>query len=174
MDAFPYLFCTRCGGSRLTARTYRLFECQNCGFEHYLNPIVAVAAILSDSTGKILLIRRANNPGKGKLAVPGGIVDPGETAEEAVRREVLEEVNLRIDSIEYFVSFPNEYPYQGVNYPALDLFFIGAVASFKDARAMEEVRSIQYSAVNEIDLREIAFPSIARTLELYRDKNNRD
>ena len=58
-------------------------------------PVVGVGAIILDGD-RILLEKRKNPPGKGKWSVPGGLVDLGETAEEAVIREVKEETGLEV------------------------------------------------------------------------------
>jgi len=58
-------------------------------------PIVAVGALIYDEEEKkILLIRRASDPGKGKFSIPGGVVELGENLINAVKREVMEEVNI--------------------------------------------------------------------------------
>ncbi len=59
-------------------------------------PIVGVGVAIVDE-GKILLVQRANDPGKGLWAVPGGKVDHGETLREAAVREVLEETGLDVE-----------------------------------------------------------------------------
>ncbi|MCG8923877.1 NUDIX hydrolase [Lentzea sp. CC55] len=56
--------------------------------------IRCVGAIAHDSNGRLLLVRRANPPGEGMWSVPGGRVEPGETDEAAVTREVFEETGL--------------------------------------------------------------------------------
>ena len=56
--------------------------------------IPCVGAVLRDATGRLLLVRRANEPGRGLWSVPGGRVEPGETPAEAVVREVAEETGL--------------------------------------------------------------------------------
>jgi mutator protein MutT len=58
-------------------------------------PVVGVGAIILNGD-QILLEKRKNPPGKGKWSVPGGLVDLGETAEEAVIREVKEETGLEV------------------------------------------------------------------------------
>jgi ADP-ribose pyrophosphatase len=82
-----YRHCTQCGAASLKALSRQEYHCSECGFRHYINPIAAVAAILTNARNEILVIRRAIEPGRGQLGLPGGFVDPGETAEAAVRRE---------------------------------------------------------------------------------------
>lgn len=60
-------------------------------------PVVGVGAVVV-SEGKILLEKRKNEPGKGKWSIPGGLVDLGESPEQAVIREVLEETCLEVDA----------------------------------------------------------------------------
>ena len=57
--------------------------------------IPCVGAIVVDDGGRLLLIRRANPPAQGTWSVPGGRVEPGETDEDAVVRELLEETGVR-------------------------------------------------------------------------------
>jgi len=58
-------------------------------------PVVGVGAIIA-CNGKILLVKRRGEPGKGRWSIPGGIVELGETVEEAVIREVKEETGLDV------------------------------------------------------------------------------
>jgi mutator protein MutT len=60
-------------------------------------PVVGVGAVVI-SEGKILLEKRKNEPGKGKWSIPGGLVDLGESPEQAVIREVMEETCLEVDA----------------------------------------------------------------------------
>jgi 8-oxo-dGTP diphosphatase len=60
-------------------------------------PVVGVGAVII-SEGKILLEKRKNEPGKGKWSIPSGLVDLGESPEQAVIREVLEETCLEVDA----------------------------------------------------------------------------
>jgi 8-oxo-dGTP diphosphatase len=56
--------------------------------------IACVGAVIKDDSGRLLLIKRGHEPGKGLWSVPGGRVEPGETDEEAVVREIREETGL--------------------------------------------------------------------------------
>jgi len=65
--------------------------------EYPKQPIVGVGAIIIHN-GKMLIVKRGSDPGKGKWSVPGGLVELGETVKEAVEREVLEECNLKVEA----------------------------------------------------------------------------
>ncbi len=65
--------------------------------EYPKQPIVGVGAIIIHD-GKMLIVKRGSDPGKGKWSVPGGLVELGETVKEAVEREVLEECNLKVEA----------------------------------------------------------------------------
>ncbi len=116
-------YCPKCGQPGVE-RGKNPFRCQSCGYTHFFGPVSAVGAITTDAAGQVLLLVRAKDPGKGKYGLPGGFIDAGETAEEALHREVREETGLRVRSSHYLASFPNEYVYQGFILPVTDLFFV--------------------------------------------------
>ena len=62
-------------------------------------PLLTTDCVIRERDGRILLIRRKNEPFKGAYALPGGFVDLGETVEEACRREVREETGLVVDRL---------------------------------------------------------------------------
>jgi 8-oxo-dGTP diphosphatase len=68
--------------------------------DKHKNPVPAVDfIILSENNSKILLVRRKNDPFKGMLSIPGGFINEGETAEDAMRREAKEETSLVVEPI---------------------------------------------------------------------------
>src|SRR5690349_5221516 len=99
-----FKFCPRCSAAEVEVHVDKRCVCAHCGFVFYFNPAIAAAAFVLSPSGDALFIRRAKDPAKGKLAIPGGFIDIGETAEAALRREIIEEVNLQLDSIEYLTS----------------------------------------------------------------------
>jgi ADP-ribose pyrophosphatase YjhB (NUDIX family) len=61
-----------------------------------LTRVACVGAVVRDDRGRLLLVRRGTEPAKGRWSVPGGRIEPGETAIEAVVRELVEETGLRV------------------------------------------------------------------------------
>lgn len=164
-----FSFCPRCGAAATAPPAGRAFQCAACGFRLYFNAASAAAVLLLDTNGRALFLRRARDPGRGKFGLPGGFADPGESAEETVRREVREEVGLEVGALEYLCSFPNRYPYAGVVYPVLDLFFVGhlAEASGTVTTQADEVADAVWMDPATVDPDEIAFPSMRAAVRRY-------
>jgi 8-oxo-dGTP diphosphatase len=87
-------FCLRCGAPLVLEAGERP-HCSRCDFVLYQDPKVAVAAVIATADG-ILLGKRAIEPGLGKWSFPSGFVDRGEQMEEAVQREVREELGVEL------------------------------------------------------------------------------
>lgn len=153
--------CPRCGCRRRAAPKEPLFHCDGCGFHYHFNPTLAVAAIVAADDGRVLFIRRATAPGKGKLAMPGGFVDFGESAEAATRRETREEVGIELDDVRFLASYINRYPYEGLTYLTLDLFFVARARSTR-ARALEDVESVCWLKPTEVRASDLAFSSMRK------------
>jgi len=117
--------CPKCGCNEfITNDEGRSFNCEGCHFNYYLNNSAAVACLIFNTEGKLLLTRRAIEPAKGMLDLPGGFIEPMESAEAAVVREIKEELGILITNAEYLVSFPNEYIYSDFSVFTVDLAFI--------------------------------------------------
>ncbi len=153
-------FCPRCGKPLPGGKRTNFIECGACGLLFFLNAPVAAGVIIVDDENRVLFLRRAKDPGKGKLGLPGGFANIGETAEENVRREAREEINIELTSLTYLCSSPNPYEYRGVTYPVLDLFFTARPLSLDTLAALEDVESFCWLAPDEIRLDDIAFPSV--------------
>jgi 8-oxo-dGTP diphosphatase len=115
-DSGRYRYCPVCGGE-LESRVLKSTEpmrlvCTTCGFVFYLDPKLAVGTIISDEHNRIVLVRRAIEPGYGKWVFPGGYVDRGEEVKLAAVREAREEVGLdiRLDRLLDIYSYPGRAP----------------------------------------------------------------
>jgi len=89
-------FCPRCGQSAEVEFPQRI-TCPHCGYAAYYNPQPVAGAIPVDDEGRLILLRRGFEPGRGLWTFPGGFVDLGESVEEAARREAVEELGMGID-----------------------------------------------------------------------------
>ena len=165
-----FRFCSRCGRERQDPAEPNRFRCGACGFLYFFNPAIAAAGILLGGDGRVLWIRRAKEPAQGKLAMPGGFIDVGETAEAALRREVREEVGLELRAVEYLCSQPNTYVYAEVTYPVLDLFFVAKTDPTTEAAALDGVASFCWLRPAEVDPKDLAFPSMERAWRFFRDQ----
>ena len=97
-------YCGRCGHPTEKSRTERAMVCPACGNTEY--PKICPAVIVAVTDGeRILLARNAHGTYK-RLALIAGFVEFGETFEDTVRREVMEEVGLRVKNIRYYKSQP--------------------------------------------------------------------
>ena len=89
-------FCYYCG-EKLTNKSFQGNNhryCQTCDRIHYENPFPAVAALLPNQDGQLLLVKRAVEPAKGTWCLPGGFIEIDESIEEAVLRELKEETGI--------------------------------------------------------------------------------
>lgn len=159
--------CPRCG-TKASKKGTNPFRCTECGYTHFFSPCTAVGAITTDSDGKVLLLVRGKDPGRGLFGLPGGFVDPGETAEEAMLREVMEETCLTVTSHRYLASFPNQYEFGGAIIPVTDLFFEVTVASFDGMEMQEgEIDAWHFCHPTRRELAKMAFLSNRLALEVF-------
>ena len=112
LDKFRY--CPVCGSAEFEPSTVKSKRCRHCGFEYFLNPSAANAALIMNGRDELLVITRKNDPAKGTLDLPGGFYDMNETAEQGLAREVKEETGLTVVSSRLLFSYSNTYLYSGL------------------------------------------------------------
>jgi mutator protein MutT len=159
-------YCPRCCGDSLSWPTPKHFRCAACGFVLYLN-IAAAVAVIMECRGEILFGVRKHDPGSGMLDLPGGFVDPGETAEEAARREAMEELGIAIPEMRYLFSLPNIYPYRGMVYDTLDLIFLVRFDERPQIKAGDDLEDIVWVKADSIEYERIAFDSLREGVRRY-------
>jgi mutator protein MutT len=162
-DERPYAFCPMCGGD-LEPRSLKAAEpsrlvCTRCGFIFYLDPKVAVGALIRNERGDLALVRRAIEPGYGKWTFPGGFVDRGEPTETAAVREAKEEVGLdvRLDYLLNVYSYPQA--------PVIIVYV--ATMTGGTVACDDEGIEAQFFAVDAIPWDELAFRSTREALAEY-------
>jgi ADP-ribose pyrophosphatase YjhB (NUDIX family) len=118
-------------------------------------PLVGVGAVVVCS-GKILLEKRKNDPGKGKWSIPGGLVELGENVEQTVIREVKEETGLDVEKPEHIdvVDSITEDENGKIRYHfvIIDYFVKLRSGALKASSDAEELRWVQFDQVEKFDL----------------------
>ncbi len=155
-----FQYCLRCGSTAVYYAEDDSLHCEACDFHYFVNSAAAVAALITNEQGELLLTKRAFNPEKGKLDLPGGFVDIGESAEQTLVRELEEELNVRPEKIRYIHSYPNEYIYGGLTVYTLDMAFECEIVTFEKLKANDDVAEFAFYSLQNIDLEEIALDSI--------------
>jgi ADP-ribose pyrophosphatase YjhB (NUDIX family) len=164
--ALLFRFCPRCGAARAEGQGGSPLQCAACCFTFYFNAAIAAVAFVKRPDGRMLFVKRAKEPAKGKLGPPGGFVDIGETAETAVRREIREEVGLELENIRFLCSSPNQYFYKEVTYPVLDFFFTADAIAPDTAQSLDDVESHAWLVPADVREDDLAFPSMRAALRV--------
>lgn len=165
-ESHGYRFCPRCGGP-LERRLLKASEplrpvCSRCGFVFYIDPKIAVGTIIRAVSGRLVLVRRAIEPGYGKWVFPGGYVDRGEPLPAAAVREAREEsgLDVRLDGL------VNIYSYAG---RAAIIIVYAATATGGELCGDEECLEAAEFEEKAIPWDELAFPSTREGLRDYLD-----
>ena len=166
LDKFS--FCPVCGSKNFIIKKAHSKECQDCKFEFYKNPAAAVAAFVFDDKDRLLVGIRGKEPAKGMLDTLGGFVDVGESADEAIIRELKEETNMDVEVEEYLFSIPNTYVYKDYDSSPLDLFFKCRIKNMDNIKIQEEELSeIRFMELKDINPDDFGLKSIREGLKRF-------
>jgi ADP-ribose pyrophosphatase YjhB (NUDIX family) len=160
----PYRFCPACGAA-LDSRVLKPGDparlvCTACEYIFYLDPKIAVGAIVRGDDDRVLLLRRAIEPGYGKWVFPGGYVDRGEHLHAAALREAHEECGLivRLDGL------VNIYSYAG-RIPIIIVYAASLIGG--DLRLDDESLEAAWFPTSQIPWDDLAFRSTREALREY-------
>ena len=152
-------------GARLRATRqdgFRRWRCPRCGWIFYDNPVPATVAIVVGPRG-ILLCRRAAAPYRGYWDLAGGFIEADETPERGLRRELREELGVRVRRARFRGFVPDRYGPGG--FPVLGLVYEMRVAGrITPGSDVSEVRWVERAA---IPWRRLGFASIRPALRDY-------
>lgn len=143
--ARTHRFCGRCSAPTELAPGERAMRCPACGLTAFPRLAPAVIVLIDRDDGKALLARNINF-GAPMYSCVAGFVEPGETLEDAVRREVREEVGLELSDVAYWGSQPWPFPH------SLMLGFRARYASGKIVCAPDEIADAQWFSPEELPM----------------------
>ena len=166
-----FIYCPCCGSDSFVENNIASKRCNRCGFVYYSNPRAAVVAVILDEHRRLLVARRAKEPAKGTLDLPGGFTENGETAELALSREVYEETGINVHQMKYLFSEPNLYPYSGIDIHTMDLFFEVNVDSSVFFKGQDDVAELMWIPFDELQISQFGLLSIrkgiSKLIEMY-------
>lgn len=154
--------CLQCGKPVVSKQEdgFDRWICESCGWTYYNNPRPCVTAVIGQE-GKVLLVNRAVDPGRGKWDLPGGFVEPGEHPEKALAREICEELSCGLKSTDLLGFYPDMYGLEEI--PILNIAFCcqttGEIIPCK-----KEFQEIRWFKLNELPTM-FAFDSVRAMLD---------
>ena len=132
-------------------------RCSACGLVVYAKPAAAACALPVDDDGRVLLARRAEEPGVGAWDVIGGFIEEFEQPLDALRRELREELGVEVEPLEFVVAVSDRYGEDGA--ATLNLCWTARIVS-GEPQPSTELAEIRWFAPDELPSREeFAFPN---------------
>ena len=163
LDKFKY--CPCCGSSDFQIHDARSKHCAHCGFTYYHNASAATVAVILNNKGELLVARRAFNPAKGTVDLPGGFEDPGESVDEGCLREVKEETGAEAEIVRYLISFPNTYSFSDFDVHTADCFFLCRLTAGQKVAASDDAAELRWIPLCDVRPEDFGLLSIRRGVE---------
>jgi ADP-ribose pyrophosphatase YjhB (NUDIX family) len=168
-ELYRWRFCPRCG-SELELEELQLALCPACGSRYYSNSAPTVGALCEDGRGRLMLVRRAVEPEKGKWDTPGGFLEEGEDPLAALRRELREETGLEVEPLEFLGAWIDWYGDRPEAQAVLSLNWTARVLG-GDPEPADDISEIRWFARDELPPREeCAFRIVAEIVEAWRSR----
>lgn len=159
---FPVNYCPVCGASAVDRLRYGKMRrcCSECGFTFFHDPKVAVVVLVVQDD-RVLMVKRAVNPQRGKWALPAGFVDYGEDPRDAARREVEEETGLTVRITELIDVLGPANDAEGL--ASIVILFQGEVCG-GNLQAKDDAEEAVFFSRSVIPMDSIAFDSTVRLI----------
>ncbi|MEK7619204.1 MAG: NUDIX domain-containing protein [Patescibacteria group bacterium] len=164
-------FCSYCAGALVESSEHGTphQQCTLCEQQFYRNPLPCVGALLFNTRGELLLALRKFPPAANTWDAPGGFMDLEETPEQALTREIEEELAIHIDTWDYVGSYFDRYPFGHANYHTLNLMFSSIITDVTP-KASDDISGVQWFLPDAIPYNTISFPNLAYFLRAFMAK----
>jgi NAD+ diphosphatase len=162
-------FCPRCR-SELRGDEQRV-ECPECGFVSYASSKPTAGALCEDGEGRVLLVRRAHEPFKGRWDIPGGFLEEGEHPLDGIRRELREETGLEVEPLNFLGVWMDRYGGDATAEATLNLYWTARVVS-GEPQAADDVSELHWFGADELPPpAELAFENVPLVLSAWRARH---
>ncbi len=168
-------YCYLCGGEVSTKDDY-VYMCGSCGQSYYDNPKPCVEIVLFNDSGQVLLSKRAVEPYKGKFDLPGGFVDKGDTLEEAIIREVKEEIGIdtgQLKDLRYVSSYKAFYPWGKEIFHNVIAEFTATVSNDIQVQGMDDVELVEWVDMDDLNKYDYSIPEVPMMIKLALERGQR-
>jgi len=154
-------YCVRCGAQLIDAERFGRSRrvCPACDWIYFADPKVAAAALI-EKDGKVLLVRRAIDPGRGQWTLPAGFVDAGEDPARAAERECLEETGLQVKVTDLLTVLFGQEHERGAH---IIIFYRGVILA-GEPHPDDDVDEVGF--FSRAELPALAFNTTSRVLEI--------
>jgi ADP-ribose pyrophosphatase YjhB (NUDIX family) len=162
-------FCPRCGAGVRPEEDDA--ECPACGLwlQVYGGPKPAAGALVVDERGRLLLVRRARDPGRGLWDIPGGFLEHAEHPHDALVRELREETGLEVAPGAFVGAFLDSYGANPAAASTLNLIWTARVVGGTLALDATEVAGAGWFSRAELpEPDDCAFPNVSDALAAWR------
>jgi len=127
-----------------------------------IKQIHVAAAVILDSRGNVYLAKRLSEAHQGGLwEFPGGKVERGESAKQALKRELYEELDIEISSSQPFISIPFDYPDKSI---LLDVFTVNQYEGTPFGKEGQETAWVELAAITNLEFPEANQPIVAKII----------
>jgi ADP-ribose pyrophosphatase YjhB (NUDIX family) len=162
-------FCPRCRGELSGTDARR--ECGACGFVVYASSKPTAGALCEDADGRVLLVRRAFEPFKGRWDIPGGFLEAGEDPLDGMRRELREETGLEVEPDRFLGIWMDKYGGDSTAEATLNLYWTARVVGGEPAPA-DDVTELAWFDGDELPAAgELTFENVPHVLAAWRDEH---
>ncbi len=165
-QTLEFRFCPKCRSGlawkRLKSHEPERMVCKECEFVLFQDPKLAAGTLFQEHD-KLVLLRRAIEPGYGKWVFPGGFVDRGETVVDAAIRETREEANIDVEIRELI----DVYSYSGS--PVVVVVYAAEIMG-GELKAADETLEVKRFDLDDVPWDELAFPSTRDALKAYIER----
>lgn len=159
-----FKFCPRCA-QKLQLKNESL-QCSSCGFHFYVNPAPTNAVLIENEKKEILLVKRKFDPKKGFWDTAGGFLQPNESIEDSVKREIFEELGVDVEMTRIIGLYPDDYLFQDIIYPTINILVTAKIIS-GTLQAGDDAEEFEFFPREKILYLQFAFPWIKKGIEDY-------